>query len=183
MTMPEPSDPSVLEVQCVATMDPMTRTLVERYRWRHPSVRNNEWSRLYVSFAAARSSAWMVLKHLTEKATGAPVPLQMPLDPAAALAAIKKAAADGNVRMAESDGVDAMRAEVEQVLRALGGSDKQIARAFISDRSSVSDLASIAKDRTVAEWLVEASQKLGVIVERDDYIVDVARRLRAKGSK
>lgn len=56
-----------LDVQRVATLDPIMRTATERYRWRHPSINNHAWSRLYVSFAAARSGATIALKHASSK--------------------------------------------------------------------------------------------------------------------
>ena len=86
---------------------------------------------------------------------------------AAALAT--KYAEEGRIELASQVLTDVYHDEVEQVLVALGHPE-----ALVTDESCISDF-----DVRGDEWLA-LSKVLGVPINRGDYILDVAKRLRSK---
>jgi hypothetical protein len=84
-------------------------------------------------------------------------------------AAIRKDAEDGRIELASTVLVDTMESSVELVLNALGHPE-----ALVTDLSTVGDFGLDAEERFAA------SAKLGVTLSADDYIYEVAQRLRNK---
>jgi hypothetical protein len=80
---------------------------------------------------------------------------------------IRQAAADGRIELAPTVLVDALESYVELVLNALGHSE-----ALVTDLSRIGDLGLDDDERSAA------SVQLGLILSDDDYIYEIARRLR-----
>ncbi len=70
---------------------------------------------------------------------------------------------------------DALKKEIDSILSAFSASyeDDRYGCSFITDQSLVSDFALLT-----AEQILKASEILGVEINRDDFIVDIAERLR-----
>jgi hypothetical protein len=90
-----------------------------------------------------------------------------PLTPEQATEVVRASAREGTLVFAEQNRVAALGDECQRVLDAI-----DIGRAWISDRSKISDFG--LSDET----LEEARKKLGVPVERKDYVWEVAFRLQ-----
>jgi hypothetical protein len=82
-------------------------------------------------------------------------------------ASIRQAAEDGRIELASTVLVDTLESYVEVVLNALDHPE-----ALVTDLSTVGDFGLDAEERCAA------SAKLGVALSDDDYIYEVARRLR-----
>lgn len=80
---------------------------------------------------------------------------------------IRQAAADGRIELASTVLVDKLKSYVELVLNALDHPE-----ALVTDLSTVSDVG-LDEDERYA-----ASAELGVTVSDDDYIYEIAQRLR-----
>lgn len=77
--------------------------------------------------------------------------------------------ADGRIELASTVLVDALESYVEQVLNALGHPG-----ALVTDLSTVGDFALDAEERSAA------TDRLGIALSNDDYVYEIARRLREK---
>ena len=97
------------------------------------------------------------------------------LTPEEALAKIKQLASAGRIDFSPSDGIEALEPYVDVVLEAVGHP-----RAWVSDRSCVGDFRPEGDSSEKYGALI--SERLGMIVASGDYVVDVARRLKEKGS-
>ena len=86
------------------------------------------------------------------------------------MARIRQAAADGRIELASQVLVDALESYVELVLNALGHPE-----TLVTDLSMIGDFGLDDDDRFAA------SDKLGIALSDDDYIYEVARRLRDNG--
>ncbi len=82
-------------------------------------------------------------------------------------ASIRQAAADGRIELASAVLVDALESYVKLVLTALGYSE-----ALVTDLSTIGDFALDDRERSAA------SDRLGVALLDDDYLYEIARRLR-----
>jgi hypothetical protein len=85
-------------------------------------------------------------------------------------ATIRQAAEDGRIELASAVLVDTLESYVELVLNALNHPE-----ALVTDLSTISDFGMDDNERSAA------SSTLGVILSDDDYIYEVAQRLRDKG--
>jgi len=82
-------------------------------------------------------------------------------------ASIRQAAADGRIELASAVLVDALESYVEQVLKAIDHPE-----ALVTDLSTIGDFGLDADERSAA------SDRLGVALSDDDYLYEIARRLR-----
>lgn len=82
-------------------------------------------------------------------------------------ASIRQAEADGRIELASTVLVDALESYVELVLNALGHPE-----ALVTDLSTVGDFALEADERSAV------SDRLGVALSDDEYVYEIARRLR-----
>lgn len=85
-------------------------------------------------------------------------------------ASIRQAAADGRIDLASIVLVDTLESYVEQVLNALGHPE-----ALVTDLSTIGDFGVDDDERSAASY------RLGVVLSDDDYVYEIARRLRDKG--
>ncbi len=94
-----------------------------------------------------------------------------------ALKAIQEAARAGRIEFAGGELVDALAAQVDQVLIATG----VIAvvdgrpRAYVSDESKIADFA--FDDQTLQQIRERIAARFGITVREDDYVWQVAARL------
>jgi len=79
-------------------------------------------------------------------------------------------AADGRIEVASTVLVDALESYVELVLNALGHPE-----ALVMDLSTIGDFGLDDDERFAA------SDRLGVALSDDDYLYEIARRLRDRG--
>lgn len=84
-------------------------------------------------------------------------------------ASIRQAAADGHIEIASTVLVDTLESYVELVLKALGHPE-----ALVTDLSTIGDFG-LNENECAA-----ASAALGVTLSDDDYIYEIAQRLRDK---
>ena len=82
-------------------------------------------------------------------------------------ATIRQAAADGRIELASTVLVDAVETYVERVVDALGHPE-----ALVTDLSTIGDFGLDADERSAV------SAKLGLTLSDDDYVYEIARRLR-----
>lgn len=87
-----------------------------------------------------------------------------------ALARIRQAAEEGRVSVADADRTDALYAECLDVAEAFIGHR----RCMLTDESAVCDFCPDEED------MEKARQCLGIAIDRDEYVVDVAARLKAQ---
>jgi hypothetical protein len=83
------------------------------------------------------------------------------------MASIRQVAVDGRIELASTVLVDTLESYVEQVLEALGHPE-----ALMTDLSTIGDFGLEDEERAAA------SAKLGGTLSDDDYIYEIARRLR-----
>ena len=84
-------------------------------------------------------------------------------------ASIRQAAADGRIELVSTVLIDALESHVEQVLNALGHPE-----ALVTDLSTIGDFGLDDDERSAA------SATVGVVLSDDDYLYEIARRLRDK---
>jgi hypothetical protein len=82
-------------------------------------------------------------------------------------ARIRQAAADGRIELASTVLVDTLESYVEVVLSALGHPE-----ALVTDLSTIGDFGLDDDERSAA------SAKLGLMLLDDDYVYEIARRIR-----
>ena len=88
--------------------------------------------------------------------------------------ALSRAVSDGvEIKWDSTDKVDDLEPEINTILEALGLLN---GRTFISDRSTLGDLI---HDREVQH--AKVMEQLGVVFALDDYVYEVARKLRDAG--
>jgi hypothetical protein len=83
---------------------------------------------------------------------------------------VREALERGNLRVSSSDKADALRPWINRILKANGIG----IGAFVSDKSSMWDLMPFEPE----ERVLVISERLGIPVSPDDYIYEVAERLR-----
>jgi hypothetical protein len=106
-----------------------------------------------------------------------------PMSPDEAAETIRQCAKEGRVSFAETDVVESLEPWIDEILAAIG------VKAWVSDRSCFSDFYSRErntdpdypfKDRQMVwpENVERLQEELGLPLDRSDYIVDVARKLK-----
>jgi hypothetical protein len=78
-----------------------------------------------------------------------------------------------SIESASTNRVQAYRPEIDRILRALGHPE-----AFVTDESCLRDFPLRDDEDVPLPWLTDVEIDLGVRVRRDDYLVDVAQRMR-----
>lgn len=74
--------------------------------------------------------------------------------------------------------VEALKPQVEEVLRALG-----LRGAYVTDRSDLSDFVDLCGDTPREEWLAQLSAALRIEVEFPCPIVELARRVAKRSGE
>lgn len=110
-------------------------------------------------------------------------------DPAAALAAIQRAAAEGRIEFAPDSLADALDAEIQAIYAAIrfAQTGKPPRRPiWASDKSWIGDCLPLDKDGIVSfdglQALGAAASSLGILLSPSDTWVEAALRLRAKNT-
>jgi hypothetical protein len=93
-----------------------------------------------------------------------------------ALERAREAAKSGKFEMAPQVRIEALDFYVQKILDALGHPE-----AFVSDESQINDFSDWGASKEDRDaWVLELSDKLGLPVERKEFIPDVALKLKRK---